>query len=168
MLDVASPLHWAIIIATFLVAGGVKGVVGLGLPTVSLAAFTFAFGLKTAMALMVVPSLITNIAQMLQGPALGRLTRALWPFLVAACVGTFVGVAMLVHADERWLALLLGVLIISYALANLLPSVQRFRKPPSGSQPQAPPPQSTGPQADAGGTVTGTLVGLVNGILTGL
>ena len=38
-------------------AGAVKGVIGLGLPTVSLALLTLALDLPTAMALLLVPSL---------------------------------------------------------------------------------------------------------------
>ena len=48
---------------TFFIAGAVKGVIGLGLPTVSLGLLTVALDLQTAMALLVVPSLVTNLWQ---------------------------------------------------------------------------------------------------------
>ncbi|MDP6830567.1 MAG: sulfite exporter TauE/SafE family protein, partial [Alphaproteobacteria bacterium] len=48
---------------TFLIAGGVKGVIGLGLPTVSLALLSVLFDLPSAMALLLVPSFITNLWQ---------------------------------------------------------------------------------------------------------
>ncbi|MEP2560021.1 MAG: sulfite exporter TauE/SafE family protein, partial [Rhizobiaceae bacterium] len=57
------PLALAIIFLTFLLAGLVKGVIGLGLPTVSLAVLAVLFDLPTAMALLIVPSLLTNIWQ---------------------------------------------------------------------------------------------------------
>ena len=56
-----------LVLAIFLLAGMVKGVIGLGLPTVSLAALTVAVDLPAAVALMVVPSAITNIWQGLDG-----------------------------------------------------------------------------------------------------
>ena len=52
-----------IIAGTFLIAGTVKGVIGLGLPTVSLALLTVAIGLPEAMNLLLVPSLATNLWQ---------------------------------------------------------------------------------------------------------
>ena len=64
------PESVAIVAAVLLLAGFVKGVVGLGLPTVSLGLLTAVFGLKAAIALMLVPSFATNVVQGLTGGAL--------------------------------------------------------------------------------------------------
>ncbi len=77
-----------IVCATFLFAGGVKGVVGLGLPTISLALLAASVGLREAIALMLVPALVTNLWQGLTGGAFVALLRRLWPMLLAACLGT--------------------------------------------------------------------------------
>ncbi len=53
----------AIVAAAFVLAGFVKGVIGMGLPTVSLALLAIALGLKEAMALMLIPSFVTNVWQ---------------------------------------------------------------------------------------------------------
>ena len=47
---------YAVIGGSFLLAGFVKGIVGLGLPTISLALLTALLDLPTAMALLVVPA----------------------------------------------------------------------------------------------------------------
>ena len=52
-----------VILGTFLFAGMVKGIIGLGLPTISLALLTIATNLPAAMGLLLVPSLVTNIWQ---------------------------------------------------------------------------------------------------------
>ena len=52
---------------TFLLAGAVKGIIGMGLPTVSLALLTIVVGLPQAMALLLVPSFVTNVWQGLSG-----------------------------------------------------------------------------------------------------
>ena len=52
-----------VILGTFLFAGMVKGIIGLGLPTISLALLTIATSLPTSMALLLVPSLVTNVWQ---------------------------------------------------------------------------------------------------------
>ena len=49
------------ILVTFLFAGMIKGIIGLGLPTVSLAVLTVIIGLPNAMALILIPSFITNL-----------------------------------------------------------------------------------------------------------
>ena len=63
-----------IVALTFLLAGTVKGVTGLGLPSVSLALLTAILGLKAAMAILLVPSFVTNVWQAAVG---GHLTAIL-------------------------------------------------------------------------------------------
>ncbi|MCA1770136.1 MAG: sulfite exporter TauE/SafE family protein [Halomonas sp.] len=104
---------------TFLLAGTVKGVIGMGMPTVSLALLTATVGLQPAMALLLVPTIVTNIWQALVGGRLMAILRRLWPFLLASVVTVWPGVMVLARVDARWLSLLLGLLIIVYALINL-------------------------------------------------
>ncbi len=52
---------YVIVALTFLLAGIVKGVVGQGLPTVSLAVLTVAVGLQPAMVLLLAPSFVTHV-----------------------------------------------------------------------------------------------------------
>ncbi|MEM8916796.1 MAG: TSUP family transporter, partial [Pseudomonadota bacterium] len=96
MLD---PLSVAIIILTFLVAGAVKGIVGMGLPLISIALLTVAFGLPQAMALLLVPAFVTNIWQALAGRDGLRLLRRLWPFFAAATIAVWPGTLVLIQVD---------------------------------------------------------------------
>ena len=48
-------------VVIFMIAGTVKGIIGLGLPVVSLALLTVAIDLPSAMALVLVPSFATNL-----------------------------------------------------------------------------------------------------------
>ena len=48
-------------VVTFLLAGAVKGVIGLGLPTVALALITAASDMPTAMTLLQFPSILTHL-----------------------------------------------------------------------------------------------------------
>lgn len=116
----------------FVVAGFVKGVVGLGLPTVAVALLTLTLGLKDAMALMLVPSFVTNLWQMVSG---GRLAEILGRFrwlLAAVCVGVWLGSAVLAGADPDLLTGLLGLLLVAYAAWGLvglrLPSPERHHR----------------------------------------
>jgi uncharacterized membrane protein YfcA len=115
----SDPLLLMLVAATFLAAGGVKGVIGMGMPTVSLALLTATLGLQPAMALLLVPTIVTNIWQALVGGRLMAIVRRLWPFLLASVVTVWPGVMVLARVDARWLSLLLGLLIIVYAVTNL-------------------------------------------------
>ena len=59
----------------FLIAGFVKGVIGLGLPTVSLALLAATIGLKPAVAVLILPALATNAIQAMTGSSLLEIVR---------------------------------------------------------------------------------------------
>lgn len=110
---------FVIIAATFLLAGLVKGVIGLGLPTVSLALLTATFGLPQAMALLLVPSLVTNLWQALSGGNTRVILARIWPFLIMATVTIWLGGLALVRVDLHLLSGLLGLLLVTYAAVGL-------------------------------------------------
>lgn len=133
---------------TFILAGTVKGVIGMGLPSVSLGILTIILGLQPAMALLLVPSLVTNIWQACAGGRLAELMHRLWLFLACAALGIWAGVEILAGADVGLLAKLLGALLVAYALLGLAT------------------PQLSLPRRSEGWA--GPVAGAVNGILTGL
>jgi len=108
-----------IIAAVFLLAGLVKGVLGLGLPTISMGLLAVTMPPGQAAAMLVVPSLVTNVWQMLVGPHLLTLTRRLGGMLVAACIGTGLGAGWLTGPYARYGAVALGLSLIVYALLSL-------------------------------------------------
>src|SRR6266849_4316026 len=63
------------IAAVFLLAGGIKGVLGLGLPTVAMGLLSVAMTPAEAAGILVIPALVTNIWQVALGPALLTLVR---------------------------------------------------------------------------------------------
>lgn len=119
MTDPLQPETLALILAVFLLAGLVKGIVGLGLPAVALGLLTVFLGLKDAIVLFVVPSLATNLWQALAGGALLAIGRRLWSLLAFACVGIWFGTGLLAQSDGRLLAGLLGLLLSIYAVTAL-------------------------------------------------
>jgi len=108
-----------IVAAVFLFAGFVKGVVGLGLPTVSLGLLTATLGLMDAIALMLVPAFMTNVVQAVVGGGLRALLRRLWPLLATLCLGIWFGTGLLAGADKQAISGLLGILIAAYAAIGL-------------------------------------------------
>lgn len=136
------------IAGTFLLAGAVKGVIGLGLPTVSLALLAVAINLPNAMALLLVPSFVTNVWQAAVGGHGRDLLRRIWLFLLVATVTVRLGASALTRVDFSLLSALLGLLLVAYAAANLLGL--RFRVEARHEK------------------WAGPLVGFVNGVLTGM
>ena len=76
MLD--EPAALAAIAAVFLLAGVVKGVIGLGLPTICLGLLILFVDLPSAMALLLAPSFVTNLWQACVGGHGAMLVRRLW------------------------------------------------------------------------------------------
>ncbi len=113
----------------FLLAGFVKGVVGLGLPTIAMGLLGTVMAPAQAAALLVVPSLVTNVWQLLAGPRLGTLLRRLWPMMLGVCVGTWLGMGLgLLAADvTRSATMALGIALMVYAAISL--AAVRFRVP---------------------------------------
>ncbi len=138
----------SLVCITFLLAGAVKGVIGLGLPTVSLALLTVFVGLPNAMALLLMPSLITNIWQAAVGGNGKAILQRLWLFYVMATIMVWFGTTALTRVDLALLSALLGVLLIVYATVSL--AGYHFKIVNNQE------------------TWAGPLAGTVNGILTGM
>lgn len=113
------PVTLVAITVAFLIGGIVKGVIGLGLPTVSLALLALLIDLPNAMALILVPSILTNIWQVMAGNHGRELVLRLWPFLLVATVTVWLGATALSRVDLVLLSALLGLLLVVYALVNL-------------------------------------------------
>lgn len=110
----------AFIAIVFVVAGLVKGVIGLGLPTVSMGLLVLALAPAQAAALIVIPSLITNVWQMAAGPRLRPLAARLWAMMAALIAGTVLGSLVLALSEAA--AVTLGVALVVYAAASLTPA----------------------------------------------
>lgn len=110
----------ALIAATFLLAGGVKGVVGMGMPTISLAILTATIGLTNGLALIVIPTSVTNIWQAVSGGHFRAILARHWLFFGAAVAMVMPGALALTFVDLRILSALLGVVLIVYALVSLM------------------------------------------------
>lgn len=102
----------------FVAAGAVKGVTGMGLPTVAMSLLGLWMTPAQAAALLVVPSMATNVAQC-RGPHLRKLTAVLWPAWLAMAAVT---VALPVPASAAAAMMaqrLLGAVLVLYGLWGL-------------------------------------------------
>lgn len=107
------------IAVVFALAGVVKGVIGLGLPTISMGLLAMVLPPVQAAAILLLPSFVTNVWQMIAGPSLASVLRRLWPMMLAVCVGTWAGLGMMTGATARFGTALLGAALFVYALCGL-------------------------------------------------
>jgi uncharacterized protein len=118
--------------AVFALAGFVKGVIGLGLPTIAMGMLAIVMPPIEAAAILILPSLLTNVWQMLAGPSLRAIVRRLWPAMLAVCLGTWAGVGLMTGAYAHYGAALLGCALAIYALTGLATvrfQISRAREP---------------------------------------
>ncbi len=109
----------AFVLAVFVLAGFIKGVIGLGLPTISMGLLAVVLSPVEAAALLILPSLVTNVWQMVDGPHLRSLLRRLWRLNLAVCLGTWAGAALLSGLGGSYGAPALGVALMAYAASGL-------------------------------------------------
>jgi len=108
-----------VITATFFVAGVVKGVVGMGLPTLAMGVLGALISPLVAASLLLVPSCVTNIWQLLAGPSFRPLLRRLWPMMVAIFIGTLLGASWIASGDTRLTTAALGAALVLHASYTL-------------------------------------------------
>ncbi|MFM9438219.1 uncharacterized protein ACFDR9_005322 [Janthinobacterium sp. CG_23.3] len=109
-----------LIAASFWLAGTVKGAVGLGLPTVAIALLSLLMTPMEAAALLLLPSLLTNLWQLAAGPDCAPLLRRLWPLLLGVCAGTAAGAALAQRLRADWAGGALGLALMVYAALGLV------------------------------------------------
>jgi len=114
------PALTLLVVITFLLAGTVKGVIGLGLPTIAMGLLGLAMPPAQAAALLIVPSTLTNLWQLAAGGHLLALLRRLGPMLAMIFVGTLAGSAWLGINSGPWAVHALGAALVAYAVYGLI------------------------------------------------
>lgn len=133
---------------SFLLGGIVKGVIGTGLPTVALAILTATIGIREGMAIILLPSILTNLQQGLLGGQLRQVVRRSWVFLVATFLAIWPGAALLATVNVAYLSGLLGLILLVYSAFGL--GIRRLPHPGAAEKWLNP------------------LFGGINGLLTGM
>ncbi len=141
------PVLIAIVAAVFVLAGWIKGVIGLGLPTIATGLLGLYLAPVQAASIVVLPALLTNIWQMLAGRGFLKMLRRLWPMLAAVVVGTVATAGVVAKADVHLTVAALGAALIVYSLHALFGTSIRV------------PPRWEG--------LIGAAAGLANGVISG-
>ena len=136
------------IFSAILLAGLLKGIIGVGFQTVGIAFLTIITNLPNAISLLLIPSLVTNLWQAGAGGELFTILTRLWPLIITASMMVWFGSIALTSVSLSYLSALLGVLLIIYSTFSLFGL--RFEVKTKNEWWLAP------------------FIGLINGVLTGM
>jgi uncharacterized membrane protein YfcA len=109
----------AAIAFAFALAGVVKGVLGLGLPVVAMGLLVVFMPPPQAAAVLVIPSLVTNIWQLAAGPRFGAVVRRFATMMAGVLAGTFVGIGILTGDAVALANGALGAVLAIYGVLSL-------------------------------------------------
>ncbi|PWC16488.1 hypothetical protein DDT56_10090 [Brenneria corticis] len=116
----------------FLIAGMVKGVIGLGLPTIAMGLLTLVMAPATAAGLLIIPSLATNIWQLLIGTDFFSLIKRFWTLLAGIFAGTLFSFLPELTSVSTWTGPALGMVLLAYGVwgltAKKFPDPGRYEK----------------------------------------
>ena len=115
-----APFTVLMIAVAYLCAGTVKGTIGAGLPLVSIPILAQVIEPAAAVSLTIVPVIMTNVWQSLQGGHYREVLRRFWPFLACLVAGVFAGAHMLATADPRTTKIILGAVVAAISLVQLV------------------------------------------------
>ncbi|MDH0615714.1 MULTISPECIES: sulfite exporter TauE/SafE family protein [unclassified Agrobacterium] len=107
------------VFTTFTIAGIVKGVTGMGLPTVAMGVLGLFMPPVLAAGLLILPSFVTNIWQLLAGPDFRAIVARLWPMMIAIAAGTLIGIRLMTAGTGIWTTSALGLCLAVYAAYSL-------------------------------------------------
>jgi uncharacterized protein len=112
-------IQMLVVASAFILAGIAKGAIGIGLPPIAIGVMTLSLPLGDALAIMTIPTMITNVWQAFSGRRFMPLLRRFGSMAAAAVVGV-IGVAALVGTLGRagtlgWM----GCLLVLYSLIAL-------------------------------------------------
>ena len=107
------------IVLIFLFAGFVKGLIGLGVPMITLSLMSLFQPVPNAVVITLLPSFLTNIWQAAKGGNFIMLSKKLWALIIMVPPGVWIGTYFLNKFEPTWFSLILGALILIFSIAGL-------------------------------------------------
>src|SRR6185295_7267640 len=102
-------------LAVFLLAGTVKGLVGLGLPTITIALTSLVLPLTESIALIALPTIFTNVWQAAIGGNFLVIVRRQWPLIVPLAIALYLTMWLVGQRGPNWAFLVLAAVLILYS-----------------------------------------------------
>jgi uncharacterized protein len=114
-LDLAFPVF-----IVFMLAAWLKGATGLGFSTLALPLLAWFFEPVLVIAVVLMPSLFSNLVVMWQAGSWREVVRRFWPLYLATLPGLLLGFYLLIHVEADWSRRVLGTVLVGYCLWSLV------------------------------------------------
>lgn len=130
----------AIVFISVCIGGVVKGIVGIGLPIVSIAILVNFLPPSLSIAIVVIPILVTNLWQATRFSGLLHLLRRFWLTILFFVTSLSITARLLVGIDPQYLFGALGISVVIFTASNLFrprvhavtPQTERWLGPLAG------------------------------------
>ena len=109
-------IDYTFILIAFVAAAGIKGLTGIGFSTSCLSIMALRLDLKVAIPLVIFPSIVSNLAVMIQAGRFRHAVKRFWPFYIASVPGLLLGLSILLSIDINIAKAILGLILMSYAI----------------------------------------------------
>jgi uncharacterized protein len=107
-------------VCSLIVAGLLKGVIGVGMPVVALPLLSLFIDVKSAAMLLSMPLVLSNLPQALEGGRTGRCLMELTPVFLGMIPGLFLGVQILLALDANAAKIIAGLVLMAVGGVTLL------------------------------------------------
>ena len=108
------------VVCSLIVAGLLKGTIGVGMPVVALPVLSLFIDVKSAAMLLAMPLILSNLPQALEGGQTGRCLMQLMPVLLGMIPGLFLGVRALLALDANVAKMIAGAVLMGVGGVTLL------------------------------------------------
>ncbi|MEK9671452.1 MAG: sulfite exporter TauE/SafE family protein [Rhodospirillaceae bacterium] len=114
------PTTWNIVLVViaFTAAGLSKGVLGIGIPLISVPLLTGIMHPALTISVLAIPILSSNVWQALEGGRSSVVAKRFWNILVALVIGAGLGAQFLTSADPLTAQMVIGVIVILFSLTQ--------------------------------------------------
>jgi uncharacterized membrane protein YfcA len=110
----------AAVVCSLIVAGLLKGIIGVGMPVVALPLLSLFIDIKSATMLLSMPLIFSNLPQALEGGKTGQCLMQLMPVILGMIPGLFLGVRVLLALDANVAKIIAGLVLIGIGGVTLL------------------------------------------------
>jgi len=108
------------VVCSLIVAGLLKGTIGVGMPVVALPLLALFVDVKAAAMLLSMPLFLSNLPQALEGGKTGRCLMQLMPVFLGMIPGLFLGVRILLAVDANVARIIAGLVLMGVGGVTLL------------------------------------------------
>jgi uncharacterized membrane protein YfcA len=108
------------VVCSLIVAGFLKGIVGVGMPVAALPLLSLFIDVKSAAMLLSMPLIFSNLPQALEGGKTGRCLMQLMAVILGMIPGLFLGVRALLALDANVAKIIAGLVLMGVGVITLL------------------------------------------------